>query len=506
MSLEAALATWRITRSAADAEAIDALTHAGLAAWRPPVARRNEVFHAAWLAAVADPATRGWCAETLAMKLPGTSDAWDADTQRLILHAAALRARLTAFGKRGADPRIARAVIRILATPPRWLSYGTTRAACERALIASGDERSDGELRALAVGADAELAALIARAIAKRPKGTAPRRVAPARDDAPLWREVAAHPDRDDARAVLADLLQAKGDPRGEYIALQLADRDPDRQDALLAQHGLAWLGGIARYAYRAVFRRGFVERLELGGRKRQTTEGWAACVDDPVLATVAELVPGKSVGGPYHARFITSPAMTALRRIEVRDEASLVALETTTAKLEHVAYQISVIRGDYLAVLPRVLAACARLGVTSLGLDADGLPLLEKSALLPRLTAITLGGEPRDVLPLWPRIPKGVTLTIARTARLAGLVQKPVAWEGALTLTRRGKSTIARASGDWLIGSIPLPVLAKLATRLEVTDVSPAAAAKVARAARQGKLALVVVPSPRRVGYLTIR
>jgi len=510
--LQQALAVWRETRTAAAADAIDALTRTALAGWRPPEFRLNQPFHAAWLVAAKDVAQRGWAAEALATKLPGASTAWDATTQRMVQNAAALRARLVALAKHGPDPRIARAVIRVFATPPRFLSYGDTREACERALIASGDERSDRELAELAVTADAELAALVARVLAKRPRGRKPtakeaaRWKSAPRDDAALWAELAAHPERDDVRLVLADMLQARGDPRGEYIALQLADRDHDRQDALLAQHGLVWLGGMGRFAYRAVFRRGFVERLELGGRKRMSKQGWAACVTDSALATIVELLPGRTGGDIYHARFITSPVMTALRRIEVLDEPSLAALETTTAKLEHVTYQIAVKRGAYLDALPRVLAACERIGVTSLGLDASGFALLAKTDLFTRLAAITLGGEPRDVLPLWPRIPRGVTLAIARTASLPGLVQKPLAWVGSLSLAADGKATVARASGDWLAQSVPLPALAKLATRLEITDVSPAVAKQLATAAKKTKLALVVTPAARRVGYLTIK
>lgn len=39
------------------------------------------------------------------------------------------------------------------------------------------------------------------------------------RDIAKLWDEVVASPNDDGARAVLADLLQAAGDPRGELIS-----------------------------------------------------------------------------------------------------------------------------------------------------------------------------------------------------------------------------------------------------------------------------------------------
>ncbi|MBA2541405.1 MAG: TIGR02996 domain-containing protein [Deltaproteobacteria bacterium] len=55
---------------------------------------------------------------------------------------------------------------------------------------------------------------------------------------AELFAAVYASPDDDGPRSVLADLLQEQGDPRGEFIALQLArEEDPARESAAEAEH-----------------------------------------------------------------------------------------------------------------------------------------------------------------------------------------------------------------------------------------------------------------------------
>ncbi|MGC4114800.1 MAG: TIGR02996 domain-containing protein [Myxococcales bacterium] len=81
-----------------------------------------------------------------------------------------------------------------------------------------------------------------------------------------LWRAVFQAPSEIERRLVLADALQAVGDPRGEFIALQCALADgrggaqvQRRVAELLAAHGDAWTGlpGVERASRR--FERGFL-------------------------------------------------------------------------------------------------------------------------------------------------------------------------------------------------------------------------------------------------------
>jgi uncharacterized protein (TIGR02996 family) len=82
-----------------------------------------------------------------------------------------------------------------------------------------------------------------------------------------LFEEVLAHPHSDDPRRIYADWLSERGDPRGEFVAVQceLARAfDPDlaeRERQLLAEHGARW-----------------VEQLELRKCERLCAMHYAPC------------------------------------------------------------------------------------------------------------------------------------------------------------------------------------------------------------------------------------
>jgi uncharacterized protein (TIGR02996 family) len=332
--------------------------------------------------------------------------------------------------------------------------------------------------------------------------------MASARVDA-LLREVYAQPDADDVRVVLADALLEQGDPRGELIALQLAGgsdgRRLDRIDQLVREHGKGWIGALREVAFRVQFARGFLARLELDGRWTSTEQGWAFHAVDPMLGTVEDLIPGRSVG-PIYARFVTSPAMTALRRIEVFDKPTLEALRETSASLVHVACPRWKV-GRYVHELAaHVLPACERFAaLRSFAIYIDGFAPLAASPLFARLTSLTVAGALRPGLALWPRIPPAMSLTLARTAMLDDCVTHRVAWAGALELSREGDRVVARASGDWLLGEMidAFAMLPAELARLEVEGAGEHAAALTEATRRRG-IELVVRPSARRSGYLS--
>lgn len=79
--------------------------------------------------------------------------------------------------------------------------------------------------------------------------------------------------DDDEPRIVYADWLQQRGDPRGEWIALQLAhsggrldDHGPERLEALWQAHGERWSAEFTRLGAEVEFRRGFVWRVHHPG------------------------------------------------------------------------------------------------------------------------------------------------------------------------------------------------------------------------------------------------
>lgn len=115
--------------------------------------------------------------------------------------------------------------------------------------------------------------ALIVRAWARRHDADRIRiplhRDEPRSNEESLRLQIVANPDDDAPRQVLADLLIERGDPRGEFIALQLQlehGRDVSmaaRADELLKAHAREWVG-LSRTEVIGSFRRGFIEGVQV--------------------------------------------------------------------------------------------------------------------------------------------------------------------------------------------------------------------------------------------------
>lgn len=166
------------------------------------------------------------------------------------------------------------------------------------------------------------------------------------RDVEALTREVYAHPHDDGRRAVLADALTEAGDPRGEFIGLQLArapEKHARRLSELLRSHGRAWLSPLAPFivvppsGLLPIFSRGFPANVRVDWRQTPEifgrTEAWG---------TVETLTVSPGFAFEHH------PHLTGLRRLRgPRDagttpipplEAALVAADAPLARLPFTA------------------------------------------------------------------------------------------------------------------------------------------------------------------------
>src|SRR5262245_37130005 len=97
----------------------------------------------------------------------------------------------------------------------------------------------------------------------------------------PFLQTVLENPADDGARLVYADWLEEQGDPRGEFIRVQieltrLKPGEPtfegltDREMRLLGRHGAAWRAEIPEWARNGCeFRRGFVGEVSIWTRWR---------------------------------------------------------------------------------------------------------------------------------------------------------------------------------------------------------------------------------------------
>ena len=144
------------------------------------------------------------------------------------------------------------------------------------------------------------------------------------RPGAELLAAIRAAPGDDRPRLVYADWLQERGDPRGEFIALQLASagarsserdaRAQRRELVLLRDHVRSWLGPIGDVAVlkRCRFVRGFPVEIAVGPRIGMRL---AVVVDAHEWWSVEEIY----FGAPHSfalvcAQLVRSPAMTSLR------------------------------------------------------------------------------------------------------------------------------------------------------------------------------------------------
>lgn len=135
-------------------------------------------------------------------------------------------------------------------------------------------------------------------------------------------------------RQVLADVLLERGDPRGEFISLQLANASQKRQRALINVHGHAWLGALDDVAdWRGDpprFENGFVSELSL----RPVKPGQFNLIRDaPEWSTVRAVHRGlqrfsKSMTSLEHAGYVRLDAIKAAAREKV-PLPSLVSLST---------------------------------------------------------------------------------------------------------------------------------------------------------------------------------
>ena len=253
-------------------------------------------------------------------------------------------ARLTRV-ERARDPRIAATLASWLADPP-WHATGAKpfyKAALAR-LVEIADPRSAKALARAAtavakiikgpsmrgwLAAEIEktriaLAAIDAPVLSARDRGlvakaaarvpiaprTTPKPSRKTQAASDLLAAIHADPADDGAHQVYADILVEQGDPRGEFISLQLAragrapsEQERKRETALLAKHVREWLGeltavvgSIARHELRVGpmvdpydlrFERGFLAGCRLFGSKRKL----ASVVGQPTLATVEDLL-----------------------------------------------------------------------------------------------------------------------------------------------------------------------------------------------------------------------
>jgi uncharacterized protein (TIGR02996 family) len=171
-----------------------------------------------------------------------------------------------------------------------------------------------------------------------------------------LFDQVVAAPASMAPRAVLADWLLERGDPLGEFIALQLKRPGSKREVALRRAHEADWLGPIHAIAdgQSITFHRGFLASLHLEASywpDRAFLKDLRAATGHPALSLVTSLTLGKGVGegGTWSegghimnppgrsgraipiVAFLAHHVFDRLKSVQARDEFSEPVLEALT-------------------------------------------------------------------------------------------------------------------------------------------------------------------------------
>ena len=217
---------------------------------------------------------------------------------------------------------------------------------------------------------------------------------------------VLAEPHQLGHRHVYADFLLARGNPRGEFIALQLAGSTKksarSRAKELLETHGNAWLGelGPALTVADTRFAAGFLHsarvKLSLDGALLERV------IDHPLWATVVRLA-----NAPLPV--LASPVMRALEVLRLDDTLSA-QLVRSSHRLTQVrrfelelrpSYRNQLFMSSYRAFNPRYLEALARLRQlpsveqlcidSHVELDSERLRWLWRAPMLSRLRTLEL-------------------------------------------------------------------------------------------------------------------
>jgi len=335
-ALELLLGVWRQTGAASVADAIDVLSEAITARLPPVTAVGKTSARKAWdqLAGERRPVDLG----RLLAVLPDGIDrgqrlrallSWDRDPRIATAARAWLEAPPVAGARRRsfylplielighvADSRLYPLLARLSAKESRSTTIHNLGMPAWKPLAALTERLA--KQPALALSTDDE--AVVTKIRERMGRASTPvQGVVRAADPAELFAEVYARPDDDDARAVLSDLLQQLGDPRGEYIALQLARAGTDqkrtpRERALEETWGRKWLGALepALLAGGIVFERGFLARCRyVGAFAGAATQGaveWST-VTQVDVSTASQFV-------TYSHAVLLDPVMRSLRHV----------------------------------------------------------------------------------------------------------------------------------------------------------------------------------------------
>jgi uncharacterized protein (TIGR02996 family) len=332
--------------------------------------------------------------------------------------------------------------------------------------------------------------------------------------DAALWQAVYDAPDDDAPRAVLADVLQERGDPRGELIALQLREHRGDasaeasaRATQLVKQWGEHWLGALRAITNYAAFKRGCLHQITFANSARSSH--WDVLLHDPSFSTVEEIdVRYQDV---LFARVLASPASANLRAITINSADGWHGLvEHPPPRLERLSCTTWTQRpgfsmaSEYAAgfvdhVLPFVERSPR---ITTLGLRLEMISQLSP-ALRARLTGIECEAGWEQALRLWDELPALKSFVVSRPF--------PNYHLGKIELVRVGEQELVRIDYQGVSWGVThqqaTEALLKLPERFAVLElVGNKQLAKWIRSHHGARFNVIARPAPSSASYISVR
>ncbi len=348
-ALTFSIAEWRRSRAPEVAGAVDALSaRIELDASDVFTSRVKAGFHQQWLAAAKEPddVMVGMLARSIGERVPIETSYSQSISQGYALKKyAALLNRVQALAKLPDDPRVAKALTGLIFEAKQSvLGASASREVYGlfiRGLTHLRDVRAVTVLQALVKSPRAKqesIRSYFSRALPEAIKELQTTRIEPvderwagfsatherppqiagSQEQSDFRRQISAEPSNDAIRLVYADWLLERGDPRGEFISLQIQQKDSKRARALLREHESGWLGDPLRATLtKTAFERGFLSEAALAQNAAATAQVWAAAASDERLATVTSLAKGRGSIEHYEA-FVMSQAMQNLERVDV--------------------------------------------------------------------------------------------------------------------------------------------------------------------------------------------
>jgi uncharacterized protein (TIGR02996 family) len=242
------------------------------------------------------------------------------------------------------------------------------------------------------------------------------------------------------ARAVWADFLTERGDPRGEFITLQLARRANvpteaarKRERSLLKDHAVRWMGSIGRWfdEKNPIFEDGLFAGGRYAARAYDGPRLDAEILRDLAWRVIREL----DIHEYFDPSLLSHPNLAGVRRLRAPDRLVRKLSQTTWPFEELVVTELSMQRiTAHPLATGTAFPALKVLGFY--GCVCQALAWLDGAPMLDRLEHVIFGTNAVNTVPLLPGLTRSA---LPRVSIRDSFDMIPSGWDHELTRDHRG-------------------------------------------------------------------